>query len=232
MVSVILWRRFAQTSKGIMGVQMKTKILLSLICMMPLVANASLPYRVEQVKMPVGDNETYASEHRFYIGGGYNFSMWQDFTDEQNISITGKKSSGFEGVLGVRITDIFRLEANYVHTDAKWNQFSYSADMAMLNMIIDARQNSIYNLFHSQMLIPYVGIGAGASWNSANDGVRLDAKISPVISALAGISIEFNPMFALDLGYRYLYMFDPETNMVSDFNPSAHQFRAGARISF
>ncbi|MBE6461926.1 MAG: porin family protein [Alphaproteobacteria bacterium] len=211
---------------------MKTKILFIAMCMMPVVSNAAIPYRVEQVKMPVGDSETYASEHRFYIGGAYNFSMWQNFTDENNISISGDNSSGYDANIGLRITDIFRLEASYIHSDAKWNQFSFSSDSAMLNMIIDARINSIYQMFHTQMILPYVGIGAGASWNSADDGVHLDTKMSPTLSALAGISVEFNPIFALDFGYRYFYVFDPETDIVTDFNPSAHQFRAGVRIGF
>ena len=51
-------------------------------------------------------------------------------------------------------------------------------------------------------------------------------------SAMAGVSVEFNKIFALDFGYRYFYMFNPGTDIVSDLNPSAHQFRAGARISF
>lgn len=52
------------------------------------------------------------------------------------------------------------------------------------------------------------------------------------MSAMAGISIEFNDIFALDFGYKYLYMFDGDTNIVADFAPTAHQFRAGARIHF
>lgn len=211
---------------------MQAKNLLPLLFLMPVVANAGIPYRVEQLNMPDSHAEDFSDVNRFYLGGAYNFSMWQNYTDEDNVSINGKNSSSFEFSAGYRIYDTFRIEANYIRTDAKWNDLSFSGDTFFLNMIWDARIDAMYRLFRSQMLIPYVGFGAGASWNSASDGSRLDNKISPVAAALAGISVEFNSIFALDFGYRYFYMFNPGTESVSDMNPTAHQFRAGARISF
>ena len=211
---------------------MKSKILLSLLFLSPMVANASIPYRVEQLRMPDNQAEDFSDVNRFYIGGAYNFSMWQNYTDEHEVAVNGKNSSSFEFSAGYRIYDTFRIEANYVRTDAKWNDLSFSGDTFFLNMIWDARIDSIYRLFRSQMLIPYVGFGAGASWNRADDGTHLDNKIAPVAAALAGVSVEFNSIFALDFGYRYFYMFNPGTENVSDMNPTAHQFRAGARISF
>lgn len=211
---------------------MKFKILLLVPFILPAVADAAFPYRVEQLRLPDRHAEEFSDINRFYIGGGYDFSMWQNYTDEHDVSINGKNSSSFEAVVGYRIYDTFRIEANYVRTDAKWNAFSFSGDTVFLNAIWDARIDSIYRLFRSQMLVPYVGFGAGLSWNSANDGVHLDDKISLVAAALAGISVEFNKIFALDFGYRYFYMFNPGTDVVSDLNPTAHQFRVGARISF
>ena len=211
---------------------MKKTILTTVLCTMPILANAAIPYRTQQVSMPVADTEVRISEHRFYVGGAYNFSMWQNFTDNTNVSINGKNSSGYEVFIGSRVDDTFRIEANYLHTDAKWNQFSITGDTFFLNAIFDARIDSMYRLFKTQMLVPYVGVGAGATWNSANDGISLGNKISPAVAALAGISVEFNPVFALDFGYRYMHMFSPDVNVITDLNPSAHQFRAGARISF
>lgn len=211
---------------------MKSKILLPILCLLPSVAGAAIPYRVEQLRMPDAHVEDFSDINRFYIGGAYNFSMWQNYTDEHDISINGKNSSSYEFSVGYRIYDTFRIEANYIRTDAKWNDLSFSGDTVFLNMIWDARIDSMYRLFSSQMLIPYVGFGAGASWNSAKDGAHLDNKIAPVAAALAGVGVEFNSIFALDFGYRYFYMFNPGTDIVSDLNPSSHQFRAGARISF
>lgn len=217
---------------------MIAKYIFPALLIIPTMASAAIPYRVEQTRMPTPetptglDNEAYARDRRFYIGGAYNFSMWQNFTDDKDISISGKNTSGFEAVAGIRIFDTFRMEANYQHIDAKWNQLSFSGDTVFMNAIFDARIDNIYRLFRTQMLVPYVGMGAGLSWNSAKDSVHLDKKISPALAALAGISIEFNTIFALDFGYKYFYMFNPGTDTISDLNPTAHQFRAGARISF
>lgn len=210
---------------------MKAKILLSLLLLSPVVANAGIPYRVEQLKMP-GESEDFSDINRFYIGGAYNFSMWQNYTDEQDTTINGENSSNFEAMAGFRIYDTFRVEANYIRTTADWNALSFTGDTVFVNAIWDARIDSMYRLFRTQMLVPYVGFGGGLSWNNTDDGLRLEHKISPVAAVLAGIGVEFNKIFALDFGYRYFYMFNPGTDLVADLNPSAHQFRIGARISF
>lgn len=217
---------------------MKAKFILPILCAFPMMANAAIPYRVEQIKTPVVDtpsgidNEAYARTRRFYVGGAYNFAMWQNFTDDNDISINGKNSNSFEGIAGLRIYDTFRMELNYLRTNAEWNDLSLTGDTFMLNAIWDARIDNIYRIFRSQMIVPYVGVGAGLSWNSADDGATLDKKISPVAAALAGISVEFSSIFALDFGYRYFYMFEPGTDVIEKLNPSSHQFRVGARVSF
>ena len=215
---------------------MNNKILFSLFALTPMVANAAIPYRVEMVEMPViipesgNDPESFAREHRFYVGGAYNFSMWADENDG-NIAKNGKNTSSFEAVAGVRIYDTFRLEANYVRNNAEWDAFKITSDIAFVNAVFDARIDSMYRLFRSQIIVPYVGFGAGLSWNSTDD-VTLDKKISPVAAALAGIAFELGEHFALDFGYRYMYMFEPGIDVISGFSPIAHQFRAGARINF
>lgn len=210
---------------------MNIKFLLPILCLLPSVAGAAIPYRVEQLKMPA-PAEDFSDINRFYIGGAYNFAMWQNYTDEDNISVNGENTSCFEFMAGYRIYDTFRMELNYLRTDAQYNAFSFSGHTFFVNAIWDARIDSMYRLFRSQMLVPYVGVGGGLSWNSADDGVHLDNKIAPVAAAMAGVSVEFNKIFALDFGYRYFYMFNPGADIMSNFNPSAHQFRAGARISF
>lgn len=217
---------------------MKAKFILPILCTLPMMANAAIPYRVEQLKMPPAntpsgiDNEAYARTRRFYLGGMYNFAMWQDYTDNTNTSISGKTSDSFEAFAGLRIYDTFRMELNYIRTNAEWNALKLTGDTFMLNAIIDARLDSIYRIFRSQMIVPYIGVGAGLSWNSSDDDVTLDNKISPAAAALAGFGIEFSSIFALDFGYRYFYMFNPDVNTIKNLNPAAHQFRVGARISF
>ena len=214
---------------------MKSKILFSIMCMMPMVANAAIPYRTEQVNMPVdttpvNDDQALARLRRFYVGGAYDFSMWNNGADD-TVGISGKNTSSFEAVVGMRVTDIFRLDANYIRTSAKWDAFDMTGDTAMINAYFDARIDSMYRLFYRQRMVPYVGVGAGVSWNSA-DGAKIENKISPVISAMAGLGVELGEHFALDLGYRYMYMFSPEFDVISDFAPVAHHFRLGARVHF
>lgn len=211
-------------------------ILVGLICLAPMAAQAAIPYRVQQTKMPAvedydgRDDQAFAGTHRFYVGGMYDFSLWNNGADA-DLHIEGKNTSSFEAVAGVRVYDTFRIEANYIRTRAKWDAFSLDGNAGFINAIIDARIDSIYRLFYRQRLVPYVGIGAGLSWNKA-DSVEIDNKITPAAAAMAGLAIEMGDRFAVDLGYRYMYMFTPKFDVISDFAPVAHQFRAGARINF
>lgn len=215
---------------------MNKKILFFVFALMPMMASAAIPYRVEMLEAPSvvsesgNDSESFAREHRFYIGGMYNFSMWSGDNDG-TVAINGKNTSSFEVVAGVRVYDTFRVEANYIRNDAEWDAFKLTGNTAFINALIDARIDSMYRLFRPQMIVPYVGFGAGLSWNNATD-TQIDKKISPVAAALAGIAFEMGEHFALDFGYRYMYMFNPGVAAISDFNPIAHQFRAGVRVNF
>ncbi|MDR0741497.1 MAG: porin family protein [Rickettsiales bacterium] len=228
---------------------MKNKILVSLLCLLPCIANAAIPYRVEQTITPVeiepgttNDDEAFARVRRFYVGGSYDFSIWNDVAggNVQRMA-NGKNTSSFEAMIGIRLYDTFRLEANYIKTEAKWNmlvptpasgsEFALSGDIVMTNAIFDARIDSIYRAFRKQMLVPYVGIGGGVSMNNAT-GAAVDNKNTPVAAVMAGLGIEFGGRLALDFGYRYLYMFSPRFDVAGNFDPAAHQFRAGARVNF
>lgn len=214
----------------------KSAVLFTMLAMLPGMAFASIPYRVEQIDMPVEqsisgqDDQALARLRRFYVGGAYNFSIWNNGADDM-VSISGKNTSSFDAVVGFRAFDIFRIEANYMRMSAKWNEFEMTGDVAMLNAIFDARIGNLYRLFYKQRMVPYVGIGAGISWNSP-ENVHIDDKISPVLAAMAGLSVEMGQYFALDFGYKYIYMFSPKFDAISDFAPIAHQFRVGARIHF
>lgn len=216
---------------------MKTKLLIGALCLIATSAGASIPYRVRQVRTPQSelsygnDSESFARTHRFYVGGMYDFSMWQSYTDEDDEYFEGKNTSSFDVVAGFRIYDTFRIEANYARTKAKWDGLSLTGNTAFLNAFFDARIDSMYRLFRSQRLVPYVGLGAGLSGNKA-DGAKIDEKVSPAVAVMAGLGIEMGEYFTVDAGYRYMYMFTPKFDVVKDLNPMAHQFRIGARINF
>ena len=216
---------------------MKTKLLIGALCLIATSANASIPYRVRQVVTPPAeipdgnDDEAFARVHRFYVGGMYDFSMWQSYTDKNDVRVGGKNTSSFDIVAGLRIYDTFRLEANYTRANAKLGDISLTGNTLFMNAIFDARIDSMYRLFRSQHLVPYVGLGAGLSGNKVKHA-KIDDKISPVVAVMAGLGIELGEYFTIDAGYRYMYMFSPKFDVVDGLNPTAHQFRVGARVNF
>lgn len=219
---------------------MNKKILTCLLCLVPFAANADMIYTAEQKKPlaedheSVADNQKFATHRRFYAGAMYNFTMWNNGEDESYIAL-GKNKSSFELMLGVRVYDTFRIEANYYQAEAGWDEFDLSGSTVFVNAIFDARIDSKYRLFRKQTLVPYVGLGIGASWNTVDSSkinIEIDNRTSAVVAGLVGIAIEMGDRFAVDLGYRYMYMFEPKFNVISDFAPTAHQFRAGMRVNF
>ena len=212
-------------------------LLAAAVCLMPVVADAAIPYRVQQTgAQPThstrdNDPQSFARDHRFYVGAMYDFSMWSGYTDKNDFHLGGKNTSSFEGVIGIRPYDIFRIEANYARTTAKWGDITLNSNTGFINAILDGRIDSMYRLFHSQRLIPYVGAGAGLSWNSV-DNAHIDTKITPALAAMAGLGIELGDWFTIDVGYRYMYIFTPKFDVIDDLAPTAHQFRAGVRVNF
>ena len=96
---------------------MKKIFLLTLFLLMPVLSFGAVPYRVEQIGTPVyqlpagNDAEALSREHRFYLGGFYNYSIFSDDNDG-TVSINAKNTSNFEAVAGVRVYDTFRIELN------------------------------------------------------------------------------------------------------------------------
>ena len=216
---------------------MKIKLLVGALCLIATSANAAIPYRVRQVTTPPSeirdgnDAEALARVHRFYVGGMYDFSAWQSYTDQEDVRVDGKNTSSFDIVAGLRVYDTLRIEANYTRTNAKWNGISLHGDTLFLNAVIDARIDNIYRLFRSQHLVPYVGAGVGLSGNKV-DGAKIDDKFSATLGVMAGLGVELGEYFTIDAGYRYMYMFTPNFDVVKDLAPTAHQLRVGARINF
>lgn len=206
-----------------------------MLALCPVMGNAAIIYRVEQVAPADttperSDNRSLTRDHRFYIGGSYNYSLWNDDT-RNGIHADGQDTSSFDAMVGMRLYDTFRIEASYIRAQAKWDTFSLTGDIAMINAIVDARIDSLYRVFRSQRLVPYIGAGGGISWNSARH-IEIDRDVTPVVSAMVGLGVEMGENFAVDFGYRYLYMFSPKFDTMDNMAPFAHQLRVGARINF
>ena len=206
------------------------KFLICLLCVLPMHAGATVLYRVQQDGSPtdsIVNNNTFASRHRLYVGGMYDLSMWQ-----MDNGISGKTTSGFDVVAGFRVCDTFRIEADYMNTRAKWRDFGLKTNTAFINALIDARIDNLYRLVYRQKLVPYVGAGVGMTWIDGDDNMIIKNDTVASLAALAGFGIELGEYFTLDLGYRYVYMFKPNIDVLPDLRPRAHQFRAGVRINF
>lgn len=219
---------------------MKAKIIIGALCLISGAANAAMPYRVEQiviVPQNVGgnDREAFAREHRVYVGALYNLSMWQSYTDKNDVHVDGKNISTFDVVAGLRVYDTFRVEMNYMRTvdkmDFGTDVVQLNGDTLFLNGIIDARIDSLYRLFRSQHLVPYVGAGVGLSANKVKNAT-IDDRFSPAAAVMAGLGIELGEYFTIDAGYRYMYMFTPKFDFINDLAPTAHQLRVGVRVNF
>ena len=207
------------------------KFLICILCFLPMCAGAEVLYRVQKTGAPtdsVRSNDTFASRHRFYVGGMYDLSFWQKDTSG-DITMGGKNSSGFDAVAGFRLYDTFRIEADYMHANAKWEELNFKTDTVFVNAIIDARIGSLYRFLYQQKLVPYVGVGAGMTWIGGTDAEN-DSVAS--MAAMAGFGIELSEHVALDFGYRYVYMFNPHVDVMPDLRPRAHQLRAGMRVNF
>ncbi|MBO7509479.1 MAG: porin family protein [Alphaproteobacteria bacterium] len=174
--------------------------------------------------------DAFAAKHRFYVGGMYDFSMWQNYVSDTSMA-HGSESSGFDVNAGIRANDVFRIEADYAMTRAEWDEFSIDTKTLFVNLVVDARVASLYRFFYNQKLVPYVGAGAGITWADGKD-IEISKATVPVMNVMAGLGIEFDDFFALDLGYRYVYMFKMGVEGLSDLAPRAHQLRAGIRLNF
>ena len=209
------------------------KFLICLLCVLPMHAGATVLYRVQTDVVPtdsVAKNDTFASRHRFYVGGMYDISFWQSETGNTK-TFDGKTASGIDVVAGFRLYDTFRIEADYMNTRAKWDDFALKTNTVFLNALVDARLDNAYRFFYNQKLVPYVGAGIGMTWVDG-DNTAVDKDTVASMAALAGIEVELGEYFALDFGYRYVYMFKPHTEILPDLRPRAHQLRIGARVNF
>ncbi|MCL2369322.1 MAG: porin family protein [Alphaproteobacteria bacterium] len=212
----------------------KIKILVGALCLLPFTSYllpmsadaANVTHRVARPG-PLPANEfSIASTHPFYIMAGGVMSDWRE----------GNNSASFEFAAGLRATDNVRLELNYQRMTADFNSFELSSNVFMMNAIMDGRVDRQFTWLRRQWLVPYIGIGAGLSDNSISGAnATLEHDMAPVVAIMTGVSIEFSDSLALDIGYRYMYMFRTGVQIMGndfDINPAAHQVRAALRLHF
>jgi opacity protein-like surface antigen len=172
--------------------------------------------------------------------------MWARVIDRP-LLFEGDATNSFDAAIGHRVFDWMRIEASYYRPNYQLagKRLSIKGHAITANAVFDARINNLYSFMSRQWFVPYVGAGFGLSFNKVNSDLpfrnaRLDHTTPLIFNIMAGLSIEFNKSFALDIGYKYFYMAAPHLSMnvdvanyeLDDFSPTAHQVRAGIRISF
>jgi len=190
------------------------------------------------------EEHSFAEARRFYVAGFYTASSWNDTGGAGGAP--GKISSSWDIAAGGRVTDNFRLELNYHALAANYDiaEYNYGTTHSLelggyaffLNAIYDGRIDSKFARMHRQILVPYVGLGAGfAQINTRGEDVEIGRKSSPAFAVLAGIALEFGKTFSLDFGYRYMQIIAPKIILEEEdtgISPAAHQLRVGAKINF
>lgn len=171
----------------------------------------------------INKSKTLAENRPLYIAGFYNLNFWQDKSNKIH-QIKGKESKSFDIVIGHRVYDTFRIEANYTQINTKYDKFSFSNNGINLNFLFDGRVDSIYRIFKRQLLMPYIGFGVGTSWG--------DIKGNFIASGLFGISLELEDFIHLDFGYKYTYMSPINLKNMENFSPISNGIKAGIRINF
>ena len=188
-------------------------------------AKADVTYTSEiKGEKKINNSKVLAENRPFYISGFYNLNFWQDKSDK-NIEIKGNQTKSFDFAVGHRMYDTFRLEANYSQINAEYNKLSFSNNSLILNLIFDARVDSVYRIFKRQLLMPYIGFGFGTSWG--------DVKSNFIALGLLGISVELEDFIHLDFGYKYTFL--SSINNLEDYekiSPISNGIRAGIRVNF
>ncbi len=207
---------------------------LGIICGLFLTAPAFAIPIVAQEKPQLYDDTSrdtqLSREKPFYIKGDYVYSMWSDGS-ENGAVFKGDSTTSFGIALGARVMDTFRMEANYYNLAAKWDGFKIDGSALFINAILDGRIDGMYRGYTHQFLVPYVGFGLGMTWLNSDD-VIISNEAAPAFAGLAGVAVEFNDSFAIDFGYQYIYITSPKIVGATDYTPTAHQFRVGARVFF
>jgi len=102
--------------------------------------------------------------------------------------------------------------------------------------------NGYYQVDNPSFLKPFVMAGVGLAWLQVDDAKALgmvivdDDDLQVCGQAGAGLSLQFTPVFALDLGYKYFWtaraQFEDETGGSASADYEAHNAYAGLRFSF
>jgi OOP family OmpA-OmpF porin len=152
------------------------------------------------------------------------------------------------GTVGYSFTN-FRIEGELVYRNNDFDQVkalgissSATGEVSVTSLLL----NAYYDIEVSERISPYLGVGAGWSWASADLAVEpfgFELKLiddesdsSPAVQLAVGIGISITPAVIIDVGYKYFWTeFEFEGFTSVDFSVadySSHNFMVGVRYNF
>lgn len=173
----------------------------------------------------------------WYLRGdiGYVFNQTPDWSIP-DFSGTGGQTLDDSWMLGIgaglRLNDWLRfdLTADYrVRSD--YSAFGLAADYSTAT----ALANVYADLGTWSGVTPYVGAGLGAGYVSLDHIEVLGTDIGDASgfgfawALMAGVAVQLNPNWQIDVGYRYLNLNGVDIGDVPDLDQDAHEIRVGAR---
>lgn len=153
------------------------------------------------------------------------------------------------GTVGYSFTN-FRIEGELVYRNNDFDQVkalgvsvSATGEVSVTSLLL----NAYYDIKVSERISPYLGLGAGWSWVSADLAAELfgfelkliddESDSSPAVQLAVGVGISVIPPLIIDVGYKYVWSgpvaIEGLTSVdftVADY--SSHNFLVGVRYNF
>lgn len=187
-------------------------------------------------------HSAYAQTSSLYFAGYLGLSTFndQDFS-ENTVPAAGdlefKNGMNFAGALGIRISEVLRLEAevNYGRTDIDRADLGNGASIELGGELTSyiGMVNIIYDFNVPWDVRPFLtaGLGYGFFEGEVNDGTGTLSNISEDSDGLVyqvggGLKYRVSPVMALTGGYRYLGADDLDFDSYN-IDYSSHEFRIG-----
>ena len=188
---------------------------------------------------PMVQNAYAERPERMYYSFNTGASFLNDMTIKskqfENEKVTFRTGYLFAGSFGYRILDHVRIEAELSYRKNKIDKvdgISEGGEMYSTSGMI----NGFWDFLNPSSFTPYLGAGVG--WSSVKaKGANVDNSSEGVAAqAIAGISYDINPTYALTFDYRFFTTKDPEfRNLQGEKGKGKYQnnsVTAGLRVSW
>lgn len=208
------------------------------------------------------------ASHQFV--GEFSTPFWDVAVDPVTLLNEDFDASFFFGVgVGYEINDMFRVD---VTGEYRFQSDFHGLDQYFDSIVTNTTVHNEYNGTKEEAVFllngyvdlpsygrmtPFVGAGIGASWIKLSDFSDYNATLNAsgfsddvstwnfAFAAYAGLAFEINEQMTFEVGYRYLYLGDIETNDLETaggalgvYNPyefddiQSHDIKVGLRYAF